>query len=629
MLFTRRLGKILRGRSTPFQIALSGLLAGALAFQPGFAHAPGIVTALIVLLVILNGSLPFAFAVWGPLKLVSYALMGTSFAIGRFLIDGPTRGLWTWLVNAPVFAWFGFENYVASGGLVLGSVLGLIAGALAAKLLIGMRQKLAGLEEGSERYKQFVAKPWAKVLLFVFVGGSRGKQSWSELAAKRIGNPVRITGAVVAVLLVAAVWFLQKQFATPILTRELRSTLEVMNGATVDLGKAELLLEQGRMTISDLALADPDALDRDLFRTAALEADASTEDFLMKRVRVESLLSRAASSGEMRATPGERIGAPEEPPPPPEAGPGEKTLEEWLADYEKWRDRLKKAREWMEKLSKREDSGDAPETEEEREETLRDRLERLAREHGWATVRATHLIEGAPALLVSKTAVEEFTIASIPGEVFDVRLNDLSTNPELAPRSPSFELASKSGKIRIAVDLNASSPQSATNGLGLTWKGIPAADIVSQLRTQGAPVLQGGTVDIEMAGGWSEGRVGYIDLPLRVTVHDSTLNLGDLGSAPVKTFALPIHLRGPLDALRVKIDGDELSRSLQEAGAAELERRLRDEVEKLEDEAKDRLEDVLDDETDEAKKTFEEQVGEEAKGLIDGLLGGKKKKDGG
>ena len=71
MFFTREIGKVLRGRSTPFLIIVSGILAGALAFQPGFGAAPGIFATIVLLLVILNGSLPFAFLVWGPAKLLS------------------------------------------------------------------------------------------------------------------------------------------------------------------------------------------------------------------------------------------------------------------------------------------------------------------------------------------------------------------------------------------------------------------------------------------------------------------------------------------------------------------------------------------------------------------------------
>jgi hypothetical protein len=41
------------------------------------------------------------------------------------LLDGPTQGLFKALINAPVFALFGFDNYVATGALALGLVIGL------------------------------------------------------------------------------------------------------------------------------------------------------------------------------------------------------------------------------------------------------------------------------------------------------------------------------------------------------------------------------------------------------------------------------------------------------------------------------------------------------------------------
>ena len=52
-------------------------------------------------------------------KILSLALMPVSFALGRVLLDGPTSGLFSAMINAPVLALFGFEYYAVTGGLVL------------------------------------------------------------------------------------------------------------------------------------------------------------------------------------------------------------------------------------------------------------------------------------------------------------------------------------------------------------------------------------------------------------------------------------------------------------------------------------------------------------------------------
>src|SRR5690606_33374978 len=131
MLFLiRKIGALLRGKATPFQITAGCVLGAMLGFMPGFSHAPGLIVVLTFALVVINGNLLLAGLVGLAAKLLSLALMPVSFHLGRFLLDGPTEGLFKALINAPVFALFGFESYVATGGLLLGGIIGLIAGML-------------------------------------------------------------------------------------------------------------------------------------------------------------------------------------------------------------------------------------------------------------------------------------------------------------------------------------------------------------------------------------------------------------------------------------------------------------------------------------------------------------------
>jgi uncharacterized protein (TIGR03546 family) len=626
-MLIRKFGSILRGRATPLQIFLGGLLGGLLAFQPGWYEAPGLLAALVALLLVTNATLGLALLVAGLGHLLALALMPITFEVGRVLIDGPTSSLFQSLINAPVLAWFGFECYVASGGLLVGGVFGIAVGALFALSVSALRRRLAGLEEGSERYQKAIAKPWVKVLLFLFVGGSRGKKSWSELAGKRVGNPIRIWGVLLVVALLVVGWLAQDLLGGPLVAEHLRSSLQDMNGATVDLGGAEVSLAKGRMRVNDLAMADPDELERDLFRSAVMDADAGVEDLLRKRLVVDRLLLRDARSGIQREVPGERITPPEPTPEVPPHEDGAKTIDDYLADARKWRDRLRTAREWLEKLSPEEEEGTA----EEREESLGERLEREAREKGWAAVRATHLIEETPAFLVREIKVEGLVLQSFVDETFDVEGNSFSTAPALVAEQPRFSMKSRSGKMDLKMDL--------ATGLGseafaFDWRALPAETINAQLRQEGEPLLRGGTVDLSLHGGWSAGRVGWIDAPLAVVLRDTTLSISGLGSAPIQELSLPIHLEGPLDALSIRIDPDQLASALKAAGAAELERRLREELGSLESKAREEFDEKKAELEDKARKEagekLEEEVGDKAKGVLDGLLGGQKKKaDGG
>ena len=612
-MLIRKLGSILRGRATPLQIFLGGLLGGAIGFQPGWYQAPGILASLLILLLICKATLSLALLAAALGRLVALALQAQLFGVGRALVDGPAQPLFERLINAPLFAWFGFECYVATGGLVLGALFGAILGLLCAFSVSSLRRRLAGLEEGSERYQEVIARPWVKFLLFVFVGGSRGKKSWSELAQKRFGNPIRIWGVVLVLALIGLAWFAQNFLGGPLVARHLRTGLEGMNGATVDLGAADVDLARGSLRVAGLAMADPDRVERDLFRSELMEADAGIEDLLRKRIVVDRLALRDARSGALREQPGERIDPPAPAPEEPPQTEGNKSLEDYLADARLWRERLRKAREWMKKLSK----GDPEQEEAEDDESLRERLEREAHAKGWAAVRADHLIQDTPAFLVREIEVGGLVIESMADEVFDVQAANLSTAPALVPDAPRLQMNSRSGDAELRFDLAA---DAGSEAFALDWRSLPADWVNSQLEGLDPPLLAGGTIDLSLRGGWSAGEVGRIDAPLAVTLRDTTLSLSDLGSAPVKELVVPIHLSGPLDQLSIRIDTDELADALRAAGADELERRVRSEIDEkrteLEEKARDEVEGVL-----------EEELGEEAKGLLDGLLGGKKDDD--
>ena len=109
MLITPKLGKTLRGAATPFQLYSASVLMSVVGFMPGFSQAWGTIVAILLLLIVLNANLVLGAFAGLAAKLVSLLLMPVTFAVGRFLLDGPTQGLFQALINAPVFALFGME----------------------------------------------------------------------------------------------------------------------------------------------------------------------------------------------------------------------------------------------------------------------------------------------------------------------------------------------------------------------------------------------------------------------------------------------------------------------------------------------------------------------------------------
>jgi len=271
-MLSRDIGAMLRGEATTAQMFGAAILGSLLGFIPGFSNGAGLFVLLVALLVLLNVSLPFALLIFALAKLISLLLLPASFHLGRAIVDGPLQPLFRWAVNAPVLALMGFEHYATTGGLVFGLLFGLVVGWLAARTIAQLRRVLAGLTSDSAGYRAAVSKPWTRVLGFVLLGAH--DLNWSQPPAKK-RKPIRLLGLIVVVLLagvlVAAHEFLTSRFLTGLV----RQGLESANGATVDLSGASLDLAAGKLTLSGLALADPAALDHDLFR-ADLSAWRST-----------------------------------------------------------------------------------------------------------------------------------------------------------------------------------------------------------------------------------------------------------------------------------------------------------------------------------------------------------------
>ena len=640
-MFLRKIGKAAFGKSTPMQTVLASTLGGMLGFIPGvfllglsgaFLQSPGLLLSLAFLLLILNANLAIFGVTLLVAKVLGLLLLPLSFEVGRLLLDGPTAPLFEALVNMPFFAWFGLEYYATTGALLLGLVFGIGLGLVLVRAQGRLRRKLANLETDSDAYKKWTGKRSIRFLAWLLIGAKQGKQSWTELAEQRKkGSPVRIVGVVVVLVMGGGLFFAQSYLAGPAFRSMAQKGLESFNGATVDLAKASVDLAGGKIDLAGLAMADPEALELNVFDARTLDLQIGTKDLLSKRLVVEEITSREAATGSKRTTPGRRLPttAPPAPPPPKNA---EKTIDDYLKDAELWKSRLDQVAKGLKRLigPPEETAGGTKGEAEQRDRRIDEQIAQL----GLARTAAEHLIEGAPMLLIRKVTFEG-VLANQLGTKLDLHAKNLSTNPRLV-KEP-LELSIKSRDKRLSLGLQ------AAGGQGLrtifAWKGIPAETIAKLLQIS---PLKGGTVDLELSGDLDGARPEglWIDSVLKVTLHGTKLTLPGLPATDIETLTLPVGLRGPLAAPRISIDDKELANALVAAGKKELANQVRsrlgsalggkapagvggkagDLIEgkltpaQLADEAKKKAE-------AEAKKKAEEEL---KKQLPGGLFGGKK-----
>ncbi len=611
-MLTRKIAKIIRGKVTPLQLTFACLLGALIGFLPGLTQGPGLLLALLAVLVVLNANLWIATLAAALGKLLSLLLMPIQFEAGRLLLDGPTSAVFRSLINTPVVAWFGLDYYTVTGGLLLGLVVGLALSFVVVALVTGTRRKLAAMEQSSAIAEKLSRSKPAKFVLWVLVGG-KGKESFERLSRRKVGNPIRPIGVALVALagaLGGVVWVFAQE---PIVTAVMKNGLERANGATVDLDSADLDLGAGTLRVSGLAMADPEALSTDLLRAETLTADLGTRDLLTRRIAFDLIELAEASSGETRARPGRLVRPRPEPAEPPTDDAGEaKTIEDYIEQAELWRDRLAQAREWLEKVNTKGD-GTSADPDAPQGETLRDRLRREVAAKGYTRVRAEHLIEGAPTVLVREVRIDGMTVADLPGEVFDVRGSMLSTQPSLvADGSPAMSVTSRSGAI--AGDIRIGARPGEASRLSFVRKGLSGDRVGSMLAvdglSDGEPPISGGTVDLAFASAL-DGIL--IDGTIDATLVGTTLALAG-SRTRVDSLVLPIGVRGPIDGPRVSFSDEALADALVAAGKAELANRVRGEVDRA-------VGDALE------KSGVGEEIKKRAGGLLGGVLGGSKDED--
>lgn len=664
-MFTRQLGSILRGRATRLQVMLATVLGGMLGFVPGFflpgdlgggfAQAPGLILLLLCVALVANANL----AVFGLTlllaKLASMALLPVSYTVGTWIVDGPLQGVVRWLCNTRVSAWFGFERYATTGGLCLGLILGAAFGFVINASLRAIRRKMASVEQNSEGYQKYASKWWVRGLTWAFLGKGKGKKTWQDLAGqKAIGMPIRILGVVLAVAFVGSVLVFQQWFSTPILTTNLQQALVAGNGATVDVGSASLSLAAGEIRVTNFAMADaarPET--RDLLAADSLVMRLDMQELLRRRFVIDEVSAVNARGGTARATPGVRIpsGKPAPAPAPPPAGIKVPTLDEITQEYELWKGRLEQARGWVDLVFG--DDGDQPGTAPSPGDIAADRQRQLE-QVGMAGVVAHHLLEGGPRVLIRKFDVEGITWTH--GDVQEqvaLRMRNISTEPSLVDGEPSITIGTGSQSFELG--FTGRSARKAQLGLQFAARGLAVDQLLGGLKLGGVPPLAGGSVDLAIGGAlaFPPGQDLAIDLPLSATLRDTTFTIAGR-STPVDRLVLPIGLTGSWTAPAVHFDAAVLRDAVLAAGKQELARLITDNAgkllgevggklgselqgivdpsktpEQMLDAAKQKLEAEKKKQEEELKKKAEEELKKRLPGGLEGLLGGKKKKEGG
>ncbi len=612
MILPRPFGKILaifRGGVSPVIIFLTITLGFWFGLVPGWS---GLHTLIVALVFVLNVHIGFFLFFAGVGKGLCFAAAPVLFHIGQ-AVQSHLSGLLNVLAAIPIIGITDFSNYSVAGAIVVGPIIGGIAGLLMARSVISFRRMVLKFEEGSEQFKKWHSNRWVYILDRVLVG-KRTKDAKSLFTGK--AKIVRKAGVAIAVLILAVSAGAVMLTKGDVTRNYAAATLTRANGAEVNLESLELSALTGAVSASGIQVTDAKEPQNNQVAIEKVAADASVYDLLLGRLVMENVEVSNVQFGQKRSAPGKVVetGAAEEPvafdPCDYKVTTADiSKLETYFKDAKALKEKLQKIRQW---LPKAKDGQTAAETAP--EEAPHKYLDYL---------KARASVPPVPRLLAKRVQLDKVQIPSALFASSEVLLTNISDSAQTAGLPVTFEMKSHDtgASVNAAVDY---SSKAQTPKLSGTFAGIDLSKMQSSLGGRNGLVFQSGT-----ASGTFDGQVTdeLIDLALHVAVRDmkasaqgdGVLGLGSETTSEalkvLNNLETTIRIVGPVTEPRVVFDVKGLEGEFKNALVKAGKQKLADEIDKqidkqLGDKAPTEIKDTI----------------EKSKGLLDGLLGGKDKK---
>jgi hypothetical protein len=251
--------------------------------------------------------------------------------------------------------------------------------------------------------------------------------------------------------------------------------------------------------------------------------------------------------------------------------PDMKSIDQVLDNAKVWKERLAQVKKWLDSMG---GSGDK-ESSEPGAPGYRERLEARVRSLGYANVRALHLIEGSPTLLVRKLEVPKLKTKQFPNETLAIEGANLSTHPNLVEQPPTINVSSSADTLKVDLTMG-SAAGGSDNQITFAYRGLPVDSFSEHLTVGGTTPISGGTMDVTTSGTLS---ATDSNLPLSVTFKNTNVSIGGTAT-PVASLTIPVAVRGPMDNPMIRVDSSALQNALLDAGKKEAVSRLQGEAAK-------------------------------------------------
>jgi len=560
-------------------IVLSATLGLWFGIMPGLY---GIHLALLMLFLILNVNLGIFLFFAGLGKALAFPAAPILYGTGVWMIEHGS-GLIKPFSMCPIVGLTDFSRYAVVGGLVIGPVLGIVAGMVMAWMVTGFRRKWINLQQKSDTLRRWQGKKSVRFLQWLLVGkGAKDVRKVMESKSKVVRKGSIVT---LLVLAVASVGVL-KLYGNCWITRRTAQTLTTQNGAEVNIRKMNLSLLTAKVSITGLEITDPQKPTHNSFAVESISSDVSFLNLLAGKIIMDEVIVSGIAFDQKRKQPGFLVEAlqPTDPSDTDDAFGdliGDK-LSNYFNDPETLISWLKKIDGWLQR------------TQQDKSKQKEDK--RADRSQGYLSARAA--VEPAPRLLIKKAVLDKI---QIPFELIGLsrlEIQNASDMPALTGKPLLLKLTSYKNSIQLDLALRFDQPQPYTQITG-SFTDIDLADLQKQLSKSNHMIFQQGSVSGDITGSI---RDGVIDMAIRVTTKDmqadTSRGKGLFGLdaktskravAVLNRLETTLRIVGPMSQPRLIFDAQELQETLQQALLQEGQDILRKEIDKGVDKALKKL----------------------------------------
>lgn len=607
--FIKKLLAVFRGSVAPPLILLSVMIGFWFGLMPGFS---GLHAVLIVIVLVLNVNLALFLLSLGIGKAVSLAAAPVLYKVGM-AVQEHLSWLLEGLSSIPVVGMTDFSRFALAGALVLGPIIGAIAGLFLAFSVINFRKMMMKLDDKSDKFRLWYSKTWVRILDRLIIG-KRAKDVKSMFKKAKY---VRKVGVVLAVLVIGGFFAASRFLQNTTIKNYATGTLTKANGAEVNLENLAISVLGGSVSAAGLEVTDAKQPTQNQMAIETIAADARVYDLLLGKLILENVEVSGVRFDQARQTPGKVLEVPPEEAEPfdpceYEAGAEDiEKLEKYVKDAKKIKEQLEKLRKWLPK-GKDEEAPVEPER---------------APEKYLEYLKAKAQVPPSAKMLAKQVLADKVEIRS---ELFGnslIRLANLNDAPEAAGLPITLELKSNDTPAAMKVTMDYSQP--GTPQVTGTFEGFDLSKVQSNMGEDAGIAFESGIATGTFTGQLTK---EVVDLTIKLDLKglaakgtgDGVLGLGARETSEVmevlKELGTTIRVVGPLTEPRLVFDSKGLTEEFKKALVDAGKQRLGDEIDKqIEEQLGDKVPTELQDAIKKPGKDLIEGLG--------GLLGGKKKQE--